>query len=140
MVLSTHMVSATGGLDTYEWVLDEYLQVVGCSKIPASVPENRFLVIMQDKTTLHNQLFELDNIVLDNHPNAQHALNTLRQKLLAQGIPLGSAPHPNEMASLFRPLGKSSAIIRFYCNPEGQLIFVSPNATKRLSLIRNTPC
>jgi hypothetical protein len=117
--------------ETYEFVLNEALQVRACAKTTST--QKTLYAASDAQDLLNGMLFELNHVRVNpllNNEGIIHALTTALEDI---GVNIYRRPAHNSMAVCYRPLGEISDNVRFYMSDNAQLVFLSP--TKKLRLV-----
>lgn len=110
--------------DTFEFVLDQYLQVIECVKIQS--PKLGIIRPIPDSTTLKGMLFELNHVRVNPKLDNNLIIESLTKALTDIGVTIFNQPSQNSMALCYKPLGEISDSVRFYLNEEEKPVFLSP--------------
>lgn len=120
-----------GYRESYEFVLDETLQVIECVKVDP-MAQNIISPIEDASVELDGLLFELNHVRVNPRVDNSHIINRLTEALGQIGVQVKNQPHQNTMATCFKPLGEISDNVRFYLNSKTQVIFLSPSMRPKL--------
>lgn len=137
ILINCHHLSHQARGDTYEFILNHHLSVLECVKLTPS-EQGVIRPIRNSKEVLDGMLFELNHVrvnpKLDNSVIIQELTGALHQI----GVKVFNRPSQDSLAVCYKPLGEISDSVRFYVNPEGKLIFLSPTMKPRLVYSRPT--
>ena len=127
LINATHVTHDCLG-DSYEFVLNDQLQVTECVKIDSLI--NGTISVVQDTAiTLDGMLFELNHVRVNPRVDNTHIIYCLTKSLENIGVYVSNTPDHNSMALCFKPLGEISDNVRFYIDKQAQVVFLS-TATK----------
>lgn len=131
ILLNSSLVSTSPSRDYYEFVLDDNLFVLECVKVITQL-RGQIRPIDRAAEALEGRLFELNHVRVNPSLDNQRIIRRLTMALRQIDIEINNTPHEKSMAMCYRPLGEISDCVRFYLNPVGKLIFLSPSMRPRL--------
>lgn len=120
-----------GYRESYEFVLDDTLQVLECVKVDP-MAQNIISPIEDASVELDGLLFELNHVRVNPRVDNSHIISCLTEALGQVGVQVKNQPQQNTMATCFKPLGEISDNVRFYLNNKTQVVFLSPSMRPRL--------
>lgn len=137
ILISAHQVTCHHQGDVYEFVMNEDLRVLECVKIE-SLLRGIVTPIRNAIETLDGFLFELNHVRVNPSIDNTLIIDRLTHALNEIGVKILNAPHSSSMANCYKPLGEISHNLRFYLNPKGNLIFLSPASRPKLVYCQKT--
>jgi hypothetical protein len=117
--------------DSYEFVLNDQLQVMECIKIDA-INNGELSPIEDAPINLDGMLFELNHVRVNPKVDNTHIIECLTDALNNIGVLVSNPPASDSMAMCFKPLGEISDNVRFYLNTKAEVIFLSPSTRPKL--------
>jgi len=129
-------VTHDGYRESYEFVLDETLQVIECVKVDP-MAQNIISPIEDASVELDGLLFELNHVRVNPRVDNSEIINRLTEALGQIGVQVKNQPQQSAMATCFKPLGEISDNVRFYLNNKTQVVFLSPSM--RPKLVKTNP-
>jgi len=117
--------------ESYEFVLDQDLNVIECVKI-ASVTQGVICPIKDVAISLDGLLFELNHVRVNPRLDNTSIIQKLTIAFSEIGVKVSNAPESDSIAVCFKPLGEMSDNIRFYLKNRGKLVFLSPAMRPKL--------
>lgn len=114
----------------YEFVLNQDLIIIEYMEVH-SLANNQVSPVW-DHTVLTGMLFELNHVRINPYIDNTYIINKLSQALEHIGVNIKHAPHLNDIAQCYRPLGEIMENVRFHFNEIGHCIFLCPHAKLRL--------
>lgn len=136
ILLNSSLVSTNPNRDYYEFVLNDNLLVLECVKV-ISQHRGQIRPIHRAAEVLEGKLFELNHVRVNPALDNQYIIRRLTMALKQIDVEIYNSPDAQSMAMCYRPLGEISDCVRFYMNPIGKLIFLSPSMRPRL--VKTTP-
>lgn len=134
ILINSSLVTHDGYRESYEFVLDDKLQVIECVKIDPTA-QNVISHIENAAVTLDGLLFELNHVRVNPRVDNSYIISCLTEALNNIGVQVKNQPHQSSMATTFKPLGEISDNVRFYLNNKTQVVFLSPST--RLKLVKD---
>jgi hypothetical protein len=131
ILINSSLVTHDGYRESYEFVLDETLQVIECVKVDP-MAQNIISPIEDASVELDGLLFELNHVRVNPRVDNSHIINRLTEALGQIGVQVKNQPQQNTMATCFKPLGEISDNVRFYLNNKTQVVFLSPSMRPKL--------
>jgi hypothetical protein len=131
LINSYQVTTGTTEGDSYEFILNEDLQVIECVKLE-SINKSIIQSIKDAKTVLNGYLFELNHVRVNPRLDNTYIVKQLTDALSQIGVKVANQPKQDSMAVCFKPLGEISDNVRFYLNQEGKLVFLSPSTRPKL--------
>lgn len=135
ILISSRQVTHQKLGDVYEFVMDETLQVLECIKIE-SLLKGIAKPIKNAKESLEGLLFELKHVRVNPKKDNSIIINRLTQAFNEIGVEVSNPPSQSSMAICYKPLGEISDNVRFYLNPKGTMIFLSPAMKPKLITLK----
>jgi hypothetical protein len=131
ILINSSLVTHDGYRESYEFVLDEKLQVIECVKVDP-MAQNIISPIEDASVELDGLLFELNHVRVNPRVDNSNIINRLTEALGQIGVQVKNQPQQNTMATCFKPLGEISDNVRFYLNNKTQVVFLSPSMRPKL--------
>ena len=131
ILINSSLVTHDEGGDSYEFVLNELLQVIECVKVD-SLANGIISPIENAEQTLDGLLFELNHVRVNPRVDNSHIIQCLTSALDSIGVHVANPPESDSMALCFKPLGEISDNVRFYLSNQGKVVFLSPSTKPRL--------
>lgn len=131
ILINSSLVTHDGYRESYEFVLDETLQVIECVKVDP-MAQNIISPIIDAAVELDGLLFELNHVRVNPRVDNSQIINRLTEALGQIGVQVKNQPHQNALATCFKPLGEISDNVRFYLNNKTQVVFLSPSMRPKL--------
>lgn len=131
ILINSSLVTHDGYRESYEFVLDDTLQVLECVKVDP-MAQNIISPIEDASVELDGLLFELNHVRVNPRVDNSHIISCLTEALGQVGVQVKNQPQQNTMATCFKPLGEISDNVRFYLNNKTQVVFLSPSMRPRL--------
>ena len=123
--------------DSYEFVLNNKLQVVECVRID-SIIHGIISPIANTADTLAGMLFELNHVRINPRVDNTSIINCLTNALNNIGVHVANQPDTDSMAMCFKPLGEISDNVRFYLGDYGKVVFLSPATRPKLVAVQQS--
>ncbi len=120
---------------SYEFILNSQLYITECIKLESKQKFSE-RPIQNAEVLLKGMLFELNHVRVDPKLDNTQIIECLTNALGQIGVKVFNQPHRSSMALCFKPLGEISDNVRFYLNPNGKLIFLSPAMRPKLAYSR----
>lgn len=133
ILINSSLVTHNGYRESYEFVLNDQLQVTECVKIDPTA-QNVISHIEDAAVALDGLLFELNHVRVNPRVDNSYIISCLTKALNEIGVQVKNQPKQNAMATTFKPLGEISDNVRFYLNNKTQVVFLSPST--RLKLVK----
>jgi hypothetical protein len=131
ILINSSLVTHDGYRESYEFVLDETLQVIECVKVDP-MAQNIISPIEDASVELDGLLFELNHVRVNPRVDNSDIINRLTEALGQIGVQVKNQPQQNTLATCFKPLGEISDNVRFYLNNKTQVVFLSPSMRPKL--------
>ncbi len=131
ILINSSLVTHDGSRESYEFVLDETLQVIECVKVDP-LAQNIISPIEDASVELDGLLFELNHVRVNPRVDNSRIISCLTEALGQIGVQVKNQPQQNTMATCFKPLGEISDNVRFYLNNKTQVVFLSPSMRPKL--------
>ena len=136
ILINSSLVTHDNVGDSYEFVINDNLQVVECVKVDSHA-HDIINSIDNAAITLDGLLFELNHVRVNPRVDNTHIINCLTEALNNIGVAVCNPPEADSMALCFKPLGEISDNVRFYLNKKSQVIFLSPSTKPKLVGLKN---
>lgn len=135
-----HPVSYASCLkDTYEFVLNESMQLIECFKILVPTKGIRKNLMLDEHAQyLENRLFELHHVRVNPKKDNATIIQRLTSALNDIGVSIQGQPNEQDMQMCYKPLGEIEECIRFYFTGSKKVIFLCPTKGPRLIAYRST--
>lgn len=117
--------------DSYEFVINNKLEVIDCIKI-ISLVNGVYVPIDNAEFELNGLLFELNHVRVNPQLDNTNIIDLISDTLKDIDVNIKNSPAQESMAMCFKPLGEISDNVRFYINPCKQVIFLSPSNKPKL--------
>lgn len=132
ILINASLVTDNQEEDSYEFVLNQSLNVVECVQVESSY-KGTIKVIPNPAFTLDGMLFELNHVRVNPRADNTLIIKKLTNELNNIGVSVSNL-QSTPVNECFKPLGEISDNVRFYLNHHSKLIFLSPARGHRLVL------
>lgn len=126
LLLSAYQLTPDDTGDTFEFILNYHLEATECRHLENKIPKQAF------SERLGGALFELKHVRVNPALDNRLMIQQLVKQFNKIGVTVFNQPTPDSMAMCYRPIGEISATIRFYLQPNGTVIFLSPTTRPKL--------
>lgn len=131
ILINSSLVTHNDYGESYEFVLNEHLQVVECVRID-SLAEGIINPVEDAESSLEGLLFELNHVRVNPKVDNTCIIDKLTKALENIDVNVSDPASADSMAVCFKPLGEISDNVRFYLRNSGKLVFLSPATRPRL--------
>lgn len=131
ILINASLVTPYPCVKLYEFVLNSDMEVIECMQIH-SLTSNRIVPVHDYCTRFHDTLFELNHVRINPTIDNTFIIFKLSEALENIGVEIKRAPHFNEMAQCYRPLGEIMENVRFYFDGLGNCTFLCSKAHLKL--------
>lgn len=135
ILINARLVTPDPSDKLYEFVLNQDMIIIECMQVQ-SVVNQPIIPVYDYCSCLQSLLFELNHVRINPTIDNTYIISKLSQALENIGVTIKRAPHFNEMAQCYRPLGEIMENVRFYFNALGHCTFLCPKA--RLKLVKGS--
>lgn len=125
ILINASLVSCNDYTEVYEFVLNQELQAIECIRIE-SCAEGIIFPLDNFQKKLNKVLFELNHVRVNPRIDNHLIIQKLTSALNNIGVNVKNPPRSDFMAVCYRPLGEITENVRFHCELDGNLVFLSP--------------
>lgn len=119
-------------LDTYEFILNKELRIMGCLKVVVPLEGIRKNILLQENNGLEDLLFELHHVRVNPKRDNSIIIQSLTTALNNIGVSIHKQPDIHDMRICYKPLGEIDECVRFYLSHGRKIVFLCPTKGPRL--------